>query len=124
MTEAQAQLLALARESIEAAKYLLEGEYPGFAASRAYYAMFYAAEALLEGEGLAFSSHGAVIAAFGQHFAHAGRLPARFHRALIQAFETRHKGDYDYADRVRRDEAAAQVAAAEEFLQTAQDYCR
>jgi uncharacterized protein (UPF0332 family) len=124
VTEAQTQLLALAAESLEAAKYLLEGGYPGFAASRAYYAMFYAAEALLDGEGLAFSSHGAVPAAFGQHFARTGRLPARFHRALIQAFETRHKGDYDYADRVSSEEAGVQVGAAEEFVKAAEDHCR
>ena len=36
-----------------------------FAASRAYYAMFYAAEALLQSRGLAFSKHSAVHAAFG-----------------------------------------------------------
>ena len=36
---------------------LLQGAYPDFAASRVYYAMFYIAQAFLEGEGLAFSKH-------------------------------------------------------------------
>jgi uncharacterized protein (UPF0332 family) len=31
--------------------------------------MFYVAQAFLAGEGLSFSKHSAVIAAFGQHFA-------------------------------------------------------
>jgi uncharacterized protein (UPF0332 family) len=38
-------------------------------ASRLYYAMFYIAEALLAARSLSFSSHHAVLAAYGQHFA-------------------------------------------------------
>jgi uncharacterized protein (UPF0332 family) len=41
--------------------------------------MFYVAEAFLEGEGLSFSSHSAVISAFGQYFARTGRIPTDFH---------------------------------------------
>lgn len=123
MTDDQSKLLDRARESISAARWLLEGGYPGFAASRAYYAMFYVAEALLEGEGLSFSTHSAVIAAFGQYFARTGRIPAEFHRALIRAQETRHKGDYDYADRVEVDEAQAEITEAQRFLEAAEDFC-
>lgn len=36
MTDDQRELLMEARDSIAAAKLLLEGEYPGYAASRAY----------------------------------------------------------------------------------------
>ena len=48
MTEDQRELLEEARDSIAAARLLLDGGFPGYAASRAYYAMFYVAEALLE----------------------------------------------------------------------------
>lgn len=41
MTEDQKDLLEKARESISAADLLLMGGYPGYAVSRAYYAMFY-----------------------------------------------------------------------------------
>ena len=41
MTEDQKDLLEEARESISAADLLLMGGYPGYAVSRAYYAMFY-----------------------------------------------------------------------------------
>ena len=67
---------------------------PDYAASRAYYAMFYIAEAFLEGEGMSFSSHAAVIGAFGREFARTGRLPAEFHRFLIDAQDLRNSGDY------------------------------
>ena len=50
MTEDQVELLQKARQSLSAARLLLSGGYPDYAASRAYYTMFYIAEAFLEGE--------------------------------------------------------------------------
>jgi uncharacterized protein (UPF0332 family) len=41
--------LEKAEERLEAAKYLLEGEYYEDAVSRAYYSMYYAAKAILRG---------------------------------------------------------------------------
>ena len=84
MTSAQLNLLAKARQSLSAAKLMLDGEYPDYAASRAYYTMFYIAEAFLEGEGLSFSNHSAVISAFGREFARTGRVPVKFHQYLIE----------------------------------------
>ncbi|MBM4457493.1 MAG: HEPN domain-containing protein [Chloroflexi bacterium] len=51
--------------SSRAAVLLAGRDYLDFAASRAYYALSYAAEALLLTEGLSFSSHAAVSAGFG-----------------------------------------------------------
>jgi uncharacterized protein (UPF0332 family) len=65
MTPEILALLDKARASHRAAVLLSQQGYPDFAASRAYYAMFYTAEALLLGRGLSFSSHAAAIAAFG-----------------------------------------------------------
>jgi uncharacterized protein (UPF0332 family) len=119
MTDDQLDLLQEARDSISAAKLLLEGSYPGYAASRAYYAMFYIAEAFLEGKGMAFSKHSAVIAAFGQHFVRTGRVPAEFHRFLLEAQELRHAGDYGARPAVTYDQAQEQIARAEQFLELA-----
>jgi uncharacterized protein (UPF0332 family) len=79
MPEQQA-LLKKAENSLAAAQLLLNEGFYDFAVSRIYYAMFYIAEAFLLGEGLAFSSHSAVIAAFGRHFAKTERVPPEFHR--------------------------------------------
>ncbi len=79
MTEEQSGLLLKSRESISAVKLLVTGGYPKFAAVRAYYAMFYIAEAFLEGESLSFSKHSAVVAAFGREFTHTGKVPVEFH---------------------------------------------
>ena len=58
--------IARARESLEAAMLLGTHDYADFAASRAYYSMFYVAEALLASIGLFYSSHSAVLAAYGR----------------------------------------------------------
>lgn len=94
MTDEQRKLLLKAQQSLEAAKLLLTNYYPDYATSRAYYTMFYIAEVFLEGEGLCFSKHSAVIAAFGREFAKSQRVPPDFHRFLIEAQELRTAGDY------------------------------
>jgi uncharacterized protein (UPF0332 family) len=65
MKPEQLNLIQNARHSISAVKLLLDNGFPGYAAARAYYAMFYIAEAFLDGEGMSFSKHSAVIGAFG-----------------------------------------------------------
>jgi len=57
-------LIKKAKESLEVAEDLVRDGHFGFAASRAYFAMFYVAEALLAQIGQSYSSHSAVIAAF------------------------------------------------------------
>ena len=64
----QSALLQKAKDSLKAAESLMNQKFYDFAISRAYYTMFYIAEALLIKEGLSFSKHSAVIAAFGKQF--------------------------------------------------------
>lgn len=116
MTDEQRELLLKAQQSLEAAKLLLTNNYPDYAASRAYYSMFYIAEAFLEGEGLSFSKNSAVIAAFGREFARSQRVPPEFHRFLIEAQELRATGDYGQLNAVTTDQAAEQIDRAEQFL--------
>jgi len=116
MTSEQTALLQKAKTSLEAARLLSNQDYFDFAVSRAYYAMFYVAEALLLGEGLAFSKHTAVIAAFGKEFAKTGRVPPEFHRYLIEGEDSRKVGDYDIHPGMTGDEAREQIDRAHEFL--------
>lgn len=73
-----ALLQVRAQESLTAAHLMVREQLPNIAASRAYYAMFYIAEALLLHRGLAYSSHSAVIAAFGKEFARSRELSPKF----------------------------------------------
>ena len=121
MKPEQLDLLLKARQSLSAAKLLLNNGFPDYAASRAYYAMFYIAEAFLDGEGMSFSSHGAVIKAFGREFARTGRVPAEFHRFLIDAQDLRNSGDYGGLDTVTVEQAAEKINCGEQFLELAQN---
>jgi len=121
LTPEQADLLWRARRSVAAAKLLLEAGYADVAVSQAYYAMFYSASALLRGEGLTFSKHSAVIAAFGQHFARTGKVPEELHKALIAAEKARRDADYVVSRRAPEGDAEQQIASAERFLAVAEE---
>jgi uncharacterized protein (UPF0332 family) len=92
-----------------------QGDYDS-AISRLYYAMFYCAEALLTAEGLAYSSHKAVIAAFGQHFAKTGKLPSALHQWLREGFEKRQISDYDFVLTVSEDDVIDLSGKARQFI--------
>jgi uncharacterized protein (UPF0332 family) len=119
VTDGQRELLLKAQQSLAAAKLLLANNYPDYATSRAYYAMFYIAEAFLEGEGLSFSKHSAVIAAFGREFAKSQRVSPEFHRFLIEAQALRTASDYGQLNAVTTDQAAEQIERADQFLEIA-----
>ncbi|HEX8271194.1 MAG TPA: HEPN domain-containing protein [Longimicrobiaceae bacterium] len=121
MTPEQEGLLRKARNSVAAARLLLGEGHHEFAVSRAYYAMFYVADALLRGRGLRFSKHSAVHAAFGQHFARTGILPAGMHRQLIEAAAIRNLGDYEIGPDVDSQTARQLIADAEEFIRVAEE---
>ena len=120
MKPEQIALLRKAGESLRAAELLATNELLDFAASRAYYTMFYIAEAFLLNEGLTFSSHAAVISAFGRDFARTGRVPVEFHRYLIDTQDLRNQGDYDIDSAITEAEANELIGQAQQFLELAE----
>lgn len=83
-----------AKRSLEVAKDLhKQGNYD-FATSRAYYAMFYIAEALLLMKEKQFSKHAALISAFYQSYVESGLLQRKYHAYLQQAYALREEADY------------------------------
>ena len=87
--------MAKAHSSLAAAKKLLEESLFAESISRSYYAMFYAAKALLLLDGIDVSKHSAVTAAFGREYVKTGEIDPRYHRMLLDGFEWRQKSDYD-----------------------------
>lgn len=119
MTPEQAALFRKAQASLRGAKLLAEEELFDFAVSRAYYSMFYVAQAFLLGQGLSFSSHAAVISAFGREIARPGLVPVAFHRYLIDAQDLRSSADYNPDSGLAKADAAEQIALAQQFLDLA-----
>ena len=119
MTGEQSALLQKAQASLDAARALQGLGYFDFAASPPYYTMFYIAQAMLLGEGLSFSRHAAVIAAFGRQFAQSDPAIQDFHRYLIDGQDSRNIGDYDIGPGISEAEAAEQIERAAKFVDLA-----
>lgn len=108
-------LLEKARRALDAARMLLAKQDPDFAASRAYYAMFYAAEAALLERGQSFSKHAGVISGFYHEFIASGELPKELHQWFHAAADDRSQGDYGFLE-------AFPEAEAERILKEAGDF--
>lgn len=111
-----AELLEKAGRSLNAAERLLESGDSDFAVSRAYYAMFYAAQVMLLTRGERRSKHSGVIAAFNEHFVKTGAMPQELFLKLRDGFEDRAEGDYGLVT-ISKEQAHAGITAAREFVE-------
>ena len=121
--EVKALLEKATRSQKAAAKLLKDGDVD-FAASRAYYSLFYTAEALLLSRGLSFSSHSAVIANFGKEFAKTGMLNPKFHHYLTESQDRRNIGDYSVLAEVTKEQVREMLSWAKEFIKAAENYLK
>jgi uncharacterized protein (UPF0332 family) len=110
------KLLSKAERALRAAETLLQAGDTEYAAGRAYYAMLHAAQALLRQHGLRYRKHSAVHSTFGEHFIKTGLLDAKFHRWLLDGFDARLRGDYDFDATFEEGSVAVMVQQAREFL--------
>jgi uncharacterized protein (UPF0332 family) len=122
-TEIEALLEKAKRSQKAAAKLLRDGDID-FAASRAYYSLFYIASALLLSRGLSFSSHSGVIANFGKEFARTGAFNPKFHNYLIESQDIRNIGDYSLVAEVTEEQTKEMLGWAKEFIQAAESYLK
>ncbi|MBM3180781.1 MAG: HEPN domain-containing protein [Chloroflexi bacterium] len=123
MKEYASKLLDKALDAIEAAEGLTNMGKAEIAVGRAYYAMFYVAEALLYNEfDIKLNQHGQVIAAYGKNFAKTKALDPKYHRWLRDGFEKRISGDYGVDTGIGEDVAADMINQARDFLLDARKY--
>ncbi len=119
MKDETAKLVRKAERALHAAELLFgEGDLES-AASRAYYAMFYAAEALLLERSMSFRKHSGVHAAFGERFAKTGLVDSKFHRWLLDAFDRRIQADYGVDILLTGEDLTAMIGQAHDFLDEA-----
>ena len=120
MNANQQGLLTKARRSLAAARRLAADGDLDFAVSRAYYAMFYTAQAFLLGRGLRFSKHSAVIAAFGQEFAKDDEALREFHHGIVEAQDARNAGDYQIELILAEGDFQAHLDRTDRFIRLAE----
>ena len=110
--------LGRAREALgDADAALREGRW-NEASNRIYYAMFYAATALLATRNFSSTRHSGVISLLHEHFVRPGTFPRALAHQLSSAFDMRAESDYkDFAepDPVRLREMLAQAGV---FIET------
>lgn len=116
--------LEKARQKLDAAKTLLAGGHFDDALSRAYYAMYHAAAALLLTEGLSADSHSGLKALFGLRFVQLGIVDRKYARMLAALKDEREAGDYDLFTAFDEDDARRGVEQAEEFVRAIGDLAR
>ncbi|MBM4330779.1 MAG: HEPN domain-containing protein [Deltaproteobacteria bacterium] len=102
--------------ALEVAYELMKKGYSPDAASKIYYSMFYAAQALLKSEGIDALKHSAVESAFGYYFVKRGRIDSKYHKMLIGARKIREIADYDIQEEVIGPVASLKVEEGKEFL--------
>lgn len=107
--------LERASNALQQAKDNLNLDHYDVVTSRAYYAMFYAASALLASKGISRSKHSGVHSAFGQHFVKPGLIEPQYSRMLINAFNVRLDSDYDVKPLLN-------MALVEDILRDAQQF--
>src|ERR1700733_12672697 len=108
--------LARARQLLAAAEHLYRGQFFEDAVSRAYYAVFHAACALLATIGRTVRTHDGLRAAIAQHFGKPGLLDPKYSRLLARIAADRNDADYAVVSTFRVEDAELDLRQAEEFV--------
>ncbi len=115
--------LEQAQEALDDAKYLIDGNRsPQSIINRSYYAMFYAALALLQKISKAPSKHSGVISLFDKEFVMGGIFEKELSKDFHKAFELRQSTDYKIIKPISTDKANEIWQKAVNFVQTVEHY--
>ncbi len=109
-------LIHKSKHAIKVAQDLLASGYPSDSVSKSYYAIFYAAQALLKSAKIDVIKHSAVESAVGYHFVKTGKIDQKYHRILLDARKLREIADYDIQEEILRTQSAVKIQEAKEFL--------
>lgn len=102
--------------ALEGARILFAASHYEAAVSRAYYAVFYGAKALLTSKGLTSSTHKGTQTLLNEHFVRTGILEPGYSKLFKQAEEERRVADYSGEDTPGKDVAEQIIKDAESFL--------
>jgi hypothetical protein len=121
VTNARAEA-ALGDDALLAATALLDLGLHNDAVSRAYYAAFHYARALLLLDGLEPRTHRGMVSLLMEHYEKPGRLEAGAVSVLARLQTFRGLADYDARERIPKERAQSEVAAARAFVESARPF--
>jgi uncharacterized protein (UPF0332 family) len=113
---------ALGDDALQAAQALLQLGFHNDAVSRAYFAAFHYARALLLLEGLEPKTHRGVVSLLMDRYERSGRLEPGAVSTLARLQTFRGLADYDASERIAKQRAEAEVAAARAFVEKARPF--
>jgi len=111
-----------AKQKLRAAEKLLDAHEYDDAVSRAYYAVFHAAQAVLLTEDLKADTHRGLVNLFGLHFVKTGKVDRKYGKYLANLKDDRETSDYEVFSPIDEQTAKRSVGEAREFLEFAADY--
>jgi uncharacterized protein (UPF0332 family) len=112
-----------AQTALDDAKFLCEGKRSSQSiVNRAYYAMFYAALALLQKIGKVPSKHTGVISLFDTEFVIKGIFTKELSKDFHKLFEMRQVSDYKTADEITAEKAEDAIKRAGLFVESVIKY--
>ncbi len=111
-----------AENKLKVAKKLFKSRDYEDAVSRAYYAVFHAAQALLLSEGEKAESHKGVVTLFGLLFVKAGKFEKNIGKYLANLKDDREMGDYEVFSYIDIKTAKTAINEAKEFIKAAKSY--
>ncbi len=109
------------RKLAVAEKLFKSGDYED-AVSRAYYAVYHAAQALLLTEGQEAETHKGVVTLFGLLFVKTGKFSKQTGKYLANLKDDRESGDYEVFSFVDGETAEQALFEAKEFLKETESY--
>jgi len=114
--------LQKADDSIIQAKALLNIKQHFGVVNRAYYAIFYAALAILLTKDLGSSKHSGVLSLFDREFVKTNEIDRKWSKVFHDAFVLRATGDYAKLVEVTAQQGAKMIQNAEEFVSWAKEW--
>ncbi len=112
-----------AQTALDDAKFLCEGKRSSQSiVNRAYYAMFYAALALLQKIGMVPSKHTGVISLFDTEFVIKGMFTKELSKDFHKLFEMRQVSDYKSSDEITEKQAEDAIKRAVSFVESIINY--
>lgn len=115
--------LQQAKESLDDAKFLLEGQRSHRSVvNRAYYAMFYAVLALLQKIEKTPHKHSGVMNLFDTEFVLKGVFPKELSKNFHKAFDLRQASDYQAIEPITEEETEETLNKASGFVRSIKEY--
>jgi len=111
-------------EDLKVARLLLSQGTYRIAVSRAYYAIFMLATAVLLTQDIARSKHSGVLAAFNQYVVKPGLIEAEYGQIFQRAFKARMDADYSDSAYFNQEQAVQTVEDAERFVRRLEIFLR